>query len=288
MKNNKNTYLMLIPWILVFVIFWLYPILYTGFLSLTEYHTLTNSLDFIGLENYKKMFKDDIFFTALRNTLFFTLGTVPFTLSIALILANLLNNKLIKFRNFFRSSYFLPSITSLVVISLIFTNLYTSEGYINIILKSLGLPYSKLGWLNDTNTSFLSIMIMDIWSACGYYMVIFLAAMQTIPENLYDVAKLIGAKPFYTLRRITIPLIRPTIAFVLIINMIKSFQVFIEIYIMTKGGPLNSTTTLVYLIFTNAFEKTNTLGYASAIAYFLFFILLIISLFQLKLMKNKY
>ncbi len=288
MKNNKNTYLMLIPWILVFVIFWLYPILYTGFLSLTEYHTLTNSLDFIGLENYKKMFKDDIFFTALRNTLFFTLGTVPFTLSIALILANLLNNKLIKFRNFFRSSYFLPSITSLVVISLIFTNLYTSEGYINIILKSLGLPYSKLGWLNDTNTSLLSIMIMDIWSACGYYMVIFLAAMQTIPENLYDVAKLIGAKPFYTLRRITIPLIRPTIAFVLIINMIKSFQVFIEIYIMTKGGPLNSTTTLVYLIFTNAFEKTNTLGYASAIAYFLFFILLIISLFQLKLMKNKY
>ena len=127
---------------------------------------------------------------------------------------------------------------------------------------------------------------MDIWSACGYYMVIFLAAIQSIPEHLYDAAKLVGAKPFYVLRRITIPLIKPTIAFVLIVNIIKSFQVFMEIYIMTKGGPLNSTTTLVYMIFTNAFEKTDTLGYASAIAYVLFILLLIISFFQLKFMKN--
>ncbi|MBQ6268879.1 MAG: sugar ABC transporter permease, partial [Bacteroidetes bacterium] len=140
--------------------------------------------------------------------------------------------------------------------------------------------------LNNTKTSLLSIMIMDIWSACGYYMVIFLAAIQSIPEHLYDAAKLVGAKPFYVLRRITIPLIKPTIAFVLIVNIIKSFQVFMEIYIMTKGGPLNSTTTLVYMIFTNAFEKTDTLGYASAIAYVLFILLLIISFFQLKFMKN--
>ncbi|MBR3090890.1 MAG: sugar ABC transporter permease [Bacteroidetes bacterium] len=286
MKNNKNTYIMLIPWILVFLIFWLYPILYTGYLSLTDYQTLTNSLKYVGLKNYKAIFNDNIFWIALRNTVLFTLGTVPFTVSIALILANLLNNKLVKFRNFFRASYFLPSVTSLVVISLIFTNLYSSDGYINIILKSLGLPTSQLGWLNNTKTSLLSIMIMDIWSACGYYMVIFLAAIQSIPEHLYDAAKLVGAKPFYVLRRITIPLIKPTIAFVLIVNIIKSFQVFMEIYIMTKGGPLNSTTTLVYMIFTNAFEKTDTLGYASAIAYVLFILLLIISFFQLKFMKN--
>lgn len=286
MKNNKNTYIMLIPWILVFLIFWLYPILYTGYLSLTDYQTLTNSVKYVGLKNYKAIFNDNIFWIALRNTVLFTLGTVPFTVSIALILANLLNNKLVKFRNFFRASYFLPSVTSLVVISLIFTNLYSSDGYINIILKSLGLPTSQLGWLNNTKTSLLSIMIMDIWSACGYYMVIFLAAIQSIPEHLYDAAKLVGAKPFYVLRRITIPLIKPTIAFVLIVNIIKSFQVFMEIYIMTKGGPLNSTTTLVYMIFTNAFEKTDTLGYASAIAYVLFILLLIISFFQLKFMKN--
>lgn len=286
MKNNKNTYIMLIPWILVFLIFWLYPILYTGYLSLTDYQTLTNSVKYVGLKNYKTIFNDNIFWIALRNTVLFTLGTVPFTVSIALILANLLNNKLVKFRNFFRASYFLPSVTSLVVISLIFTNLYSSDGYINIILKSLGLPTSQLGWLNNTKTSLLSIMIMDIWSACGYYMVIFLAAIQSIPEHLYDAAKLVGAKPFYVLRRITIPLIKPTIAFVLIVNIIKSFQVFMEIYIMTKGGPLNSTTTLVYMIFTNAFEKTDTLGYASAIAYVLFILLLIISFSQLKFMKN--
>jgi len=133
----------------------------------------------------------------------------------------------------------------------------------------------------------LAIMLMDIWSAFGYYMVIFLAAMQAIPKSMYDAAKIAGASHFYTLLRITIPLLKPTLIFVLVINVIKSFQVFMEIYIMTKGGPLHSTTTLVYMIFTNAFEKTDAMGYAAAISYFLFFILLIISFIQIKLLRSK-
>ncbi len=286
LKKNSRNYVMLAPWIIIFLIFWIYPIIYTGFISLTKYQTLTNSIDFVGLENYTKMFNDKIFWKAFRNTLFFTIGTVPFTISIALLLASFLNEKLVKFKNFFRASFFLPAVTSLVVISLIFTNLYAKDGYINIILQTLGLPHSELGWLLDTKTSLLSIMIMDIWASCGYYMVIFLAAMQAVPNSLYDVAKLTGAKPFYILRKITIPMIKPTIIFVLIINIIKSFQIFMEIYIMTKGGPLDSTTTLVYMVFTNAFEKTDTLGYAAAIAYVLFFILLAISVFQLKFMNK--
>lgn len=286
-QNKVNTYVMLIPWIIIFLVFWLYPIIYTAVISFTEYKTLTNSVEFIGLDNYKNMFNDKIFWKALKNTLFFTVGTVPFTITIALLLASILNEKFIRFKNFFRASFFLPAVTSLVVISLIFMNLYAKDGYINIILQTLGLPTSELGWLLDTKTSLLSIMVMDIWSSCGYYMVIFLAAMQAVPNSLYDVAKLAGAPRIYTLRKITIPIIKPTIVFVIILNTIKSFQVFMEIYIMTKGGPLHSTTTLVYMVFTNAFEKTDALGYAAAIAYFLFFILIAISIFQLKFVTNK-
>ena len=286
-KINKNSFIMLLPWILVFFVFWMYPLLYSGYLSLNEYHSLTKETNFVGFDNYIKMFSDKLFWKALWNTTIFTLGTVPFTTIIALILAVLLNNNKTKFKGFFKAAFFMPSITSLVVLSLIFTNLYAKHGYINIILSSLGLPYPEMGWLLDTDTSLLSIMIMDVWSACGYYMLIFLAALQTIPTSIYDSVKLSGASSFYTLTRITIPLLKPTFIFVLIINLIKSFQIFIEIYIMTKGGPLYSSTTLVYMIFTNGFDKTDAMGYASAIAYFLFFILLILSFFQLSFMKEK-
>jgi len=130
-------------------------------------------------------------------------------------------------------------------------------------------------------------MLMDIWSSFGYYMVIFIAAMQTIPQNIYDSAKLSGASTLYTLFRITVPLLRPTLIFILVINLIKSFQVFVEIYILTRGGPLNSSTTLVYMIYNNGFQSIDGGGYASAISYLLFFILLALSLIQLSLMRGK-
>ena len=278
---------MLTPWVVIFFVFWLYPLLFTGYLSLTKYNNLTNISEFIGLKNYARMFSDAIFWKALKNTMIFTLGTVPFSTALAIFTASLLNSKVVKYKDFFRASFFLPSITSLVVISLVFTNLYAKDGYVNFILSTLDLPFPVRGWLLDTDTSLLAIMLMDIWSAFGYYMVIFLAAMQAIPKSMYDSAKIVGATHFYTLRKITIPLLKPTLAFVLIINVIKSFQVFMEIYIMTKGGPLHSTTTLVYMIFNNAFEKTDAMGYASAISYFLFFLLLIFSFIQIKLLKSK-
>jgi len=130
-------------------------------------------------------------------------------------------------------------------------------------------------------------MIMDVWSAFGYYMIIFLAAMQTIPQNIFDSAKLIGSSSINTLFRITLPLLKPTLIFVLVINFIKSFQVFIEIYILTKGGPLHSSTTLVYLIYTNGFQSIDNMGYASAISYLLFFVLLVFSFVQLSFMKDR-
>ncbi len=287
-KFKINTFTLLIPWIVTFLLFWLYPLIYSLYLSFTKYYTLTNESEFIGFENYSTLFSDPLFYKALSNTAFFTFGTVPFTVSFAIILAVFLNSKLVKWKNFFRSAYFLPSVTSMVVIALIFTNLYTKNGYINMLLGMAGIPFPAKGWLLDTSTAMLSIMFMDIWISVGYYMVLFLAAMQTISEDLYESAKLIGASSMQQFFQITLPLLKPTLLFVLVINTIKSFQIFIEIFVMTKGGPLNSTTTLVYQVFVNAFEKADSMGYASALAYIIFVILLIFSFIQMKLLKTKW
>jgi len=285
-KTSKIvSYTLVSPWVLTFAIFWFYPLLWAFGLSLGDYNSLTNDYQFIGLDNYTRAFSDKIFLKALSNTTFFTFGTVPITTALALFLATLVNSKFIRMKEFFRASYFLPSVTSLVVISLIFTNLYASDGYINQIIQMLGMTGSERGFLLEPSTALLSIMAMDIWISVGYYFVLFLAGMQTIPQDLYDSAKLSGANAWQTFWRITLPMLRSTMLFVLVINTIKSFQIFVEIFVMTKGGPLNSTTTIVYLVFSNAFDKTDMMGYASAIAFILFACLMIISFIQIKLLK---
>lgn len=286
-RDRVNTLTLLMPWIIVLAVFWIYPLFYAIYISLTDYQTLTNTATFVGLANYENVFADSTFWTALKNTAIFTFGTVPVTTSIALVLASILNNKLIRFKEFFRASYFLPTVTSLVVIALIFSNLYARDGYINNILSMLGMPYPERGWLLETSTALLSIMAMDVWISIGYYMILFLAGMQSISEDLYDSAKLNGARPIQQFFYITLPLVKPTLLFVLVINTIKSFQIFIEIFVMTKGGPLDSTTTLVYMVFVNAFEKSDMMGYASAIAFILFFILLVFSYLQIKFLRVK-
>ncbi|MFW6276905.1 MAG: carbohydrate ABC transporter permease, partial [Bacteroidota bacterium] len=226
-----------------------------------------------------------LFWKALGNTFFFTMGTVPLTTALAIFFAVLINSRLIKRKDFFRSTFFIPSVTSLIVVALIFSNLYARDGYINAIMSMLNLPYPESGWLLNPDTALLSVMAMDVWMATGYYMILFLSGMQTIPEDLYESAKLSGANAWQQFRRITLPLLKPTLLFVVIINTIKSFQVFIEIFVMTKGGPLNSTMTLVYMVYVNAFEKTDMMGYASALAYIVFILLLILSFIQAKLLK---
>ncbi len=287
-RNKYFMFVLLLPWIITFLVFWLYPLIHAFWLSFTDYKTLTNQAVFVGIKNYKKLFNDDVFLIALKNTALFTFITVPITTAISLFLAVLLNNKFVRFKEFFRASYFLPSVTSMVVISLIFTILYSKSGYINFILSILGMPFPEKGWLMETSTALPAIMAMDIWLSVGYYMILFLAGMQTISDDLYNYAKTAGASAWQEFWMITIPLIKPTMLFVLVMNVIKSFQVFIEIYVMTKGGPLNSTTTLVYEVFVNAFEKGDMMGYASAIAVVLFIILIIISLIQMKLLKTEY
>lgn len=287
-RNRLQTFILLLPWLLTFAVFWLYPLLYSLYLSFTKYSTLANTAQFIGLKNYSTILTDRTFWDALRNTMIFTFGTVPVTTTFALLLAVILHTKVKRFAGFFRAAYFMPSVTSLVVIALIFTNLYAKDGYINLLLGMLGIPHPARGWLLEPGTALLSVMAMDVWISTGYYMVLFLAGLQTIPTDLYEAARLSGATAWQQFWRITLPLLRPTMLFVVVINTIKSFQVFVEIYVMTKGGPTpGDTTTLVYEVFVNAFEKSDMMGYASALAYIIFALLLIFSLLQMKLVGEK-
>jgi len=287
-RERANVFLLLLPWILTFLVFWAYPVVYSFILSLSEYKTLSNDMTFVGFENYTSLLSDDTFLKSLSNTLIFVFVTVPITTTLATILAVLVDRTNGKLKEFFKAAYFLPSVTSLVVIALIFKNLYSKEGYINTLLQMVGMSGQTEGWLRSVDTALPAIMAMDIWIATGYYMIIVLAGLQTIPKDLYEAADISDASPWQQFKNITLPMLKPTLLFILVVNTIKSFQIFIEIYVMTKGGPLNETSTLVYQVYQNAFEMTDKMGYASAVAYVLFFIILMISLIQMKLLREKY
>jgi len=278
---------LLAPWLITVAVFWLYPLGYALVLSFTKYQTLTNAMSWVGLQNYEAVFRSKPFWQALTNTLVFTLGTVPVTTAFALLLATAVRTRTKRFADVLRASYFLPSVTSLVVIALIFTNLYSRDGYVNAICSMVGLPFPEQGWLLSSGTALFAIMAMDVWISTGYYMVLFLAAMEAVPKDLYESAELVGATSWQQFKQITLPLIRPTVLFVVVINTIKSFQVFIEVYVMTKGGPLGATTTLVYSVYHNAFEQSDMMGYASALAWVVFIILLGFSLIQMKVLRAK-
>jgi multiple sugar transport system permease protein len=275
------TWAFLSPWLLTLAVFWAYPLGRSLYLSFTRYNTLSNHTTWVGLENYRRMLGDDVFWTALSNTMIFVVGTIPATTIAALAVAVLLNRR-IAWRGLYRAGYFIPSVTSIVVLSLIFTNLYAQDGYINSLLTLVGMPYPKGGWLQNPSTALGAIMAMDVWIAIGYYVVLFLAALQTIPHDLYEAAELDGATHWEQFRSVTLPGLRPMLLFVIVINTIRSFQVFTEVYVMTKGGPLHSTTTLVYQVFEYAFDRADMMGYASAIAYVTFVLILAVSLVQFR------
>ncbi len=284
-RGSVETWLLLAPWVITLVLFWGYPLIYALYLSFTKYYTLTNRTVWIGFGNYIKLAHDPIFWQALLNTGIFVIGTIPFTMIFALLFAALLV-RVERFQHFYRSALFLPSVTSLVVIALIFTNLYGSGGYINSLLTMAGFGAPARGWLLEPGLALPAIMAMDIWISIGYYAVLFLAAMQGVSKDYYEVAELEGTPKWKQFFTVTLPLIRPTLLFALVLNTIKSFQVFTEIYVMTRGGPLGRTTTLVYQVYSNAFESADTMGYACAVAYVLFFIIAVFSIAENKILRN--
>lgn len=287
MSGERHTgWALFLPWILTFACFWLFPLVYSFILSLSDYRLLDPSMDWIGLANYTRLFSDPDFLTSLENSFIFVIGTIPFTTVIALVLALLLNEKL-RGRTFFRAAYFMPSITSMVVIALIFSNLYARGGYLHLLADMIGLQPPANGFLLSEKTALASIMAMDIWMASGYYMLIFLGGLQTIPDELYESATLAGASRWQKFRYVTLPMLKPVLLFIIVINSIKSFQVFVEVFVMTKGGPLNATFTGVYFVYETGLKNFD-FGYASAAAYVLFAIIGIVSLLQLRILKTEW
>lgn len=268
----------ILPALLGTVIFIVLPVIASFGLSFTSWDLL-NPIKFVGLENYKLIFTEQLFFKILLNTIVFALATSVFGVIIPLVLAAILNSKL-RGSEFFKTAYFLPFITPMIVIGIVWQWIFDPNiGILNRVL------HMHIQWLYDTNFALPALIIVTVWKLIGYNMVIFLSGFASIPENLYEAAKIDGANPVQTFFNITIPMLSPTIFFVVIITAISSFQVFDLIYLMTQGGPLDSTNVLVYSIYKNAFEYFNV-GKASAMAYVLFVIILVLTLVQWNLRKK--
>ena len=286
-KNAFIPYLFILPAVGLLFIFLFIPVLLSFLISFTNWNIYTFSnlskLSFTGLENYIALFKDKVFWKALFNTIIFAGIGVPINIIIALFTAVLLNENFLKGRSFFRASFFMPVITTLVAVAVIWRWIYNPDyGLLNYVLSQFSIPTQD--WLGNTKYALPSLIFMSIWKNFGYNMVIFLAGLQTIPKSLYEASSIDGANKWHQFLYITLPSLKPTMFFVSIMSTIGYLQFFAEPYIMTKGGPLNSTLSVVYYLYQNGFKFYN-LGYATSIAYILFVFIFVLTLVQMKLKK---
>ncbi|QTA37220.1 sugar ABC transporter permease [Thermosipho ferrireducens] len=240
--------------------------------------------DFVGVNNFKRLLKDDLFWTSLWNTILYTIIVVPVQTLLAVILAVAANLK-IRGVNFYKLVFFIPSITSSAAISMIFLLIYSKPGILNRLLVTLsGGRFVPIDWLNEPKVALFAIMMMNIWTTAGYFMVTFLAGLQDIPSSIYEAARIDGANAWNTFWKITFPLLRPQILFVSIMGTIGCMQVFDQIYFLIKNL---RNITISFYIYKNAFEY-GRMGYASALAFVLFGIILLITMVQRKVVKEEY
>lgn len=271
-------WLFVLPAVAGILIFIIIPVICSFGLSFAKWD-LINPIEFAGLENYRVIFTEPLFFKILVNTVVFAISTSIFGVIIPLILACILNSK-IRGAEFFKTAYFLPFITPMIVIGIVWEWIFDPN--IGLLANVLNL---HINWLYDTTFAMPALIIVTVWKLIGYNMIIFLSSLSGISNSMFEAAKIDGADLFQTFCNVTVPLMAPSIFFVVIITAVSSFQVFDLIYLMTQGGPLDSTNVLVYAIYKNAFEYFNA-GKASAIAYVLFFIILVLTLLQWSLRKK--
>ncbi|MEH7238731.1 carbohydrate ABC transporter permease [Bacillus sp. JJ1562] len=287
LREAGQGYFFMSPTIIILSLFIIGPILYAIFLSFHKVELLGGTnFTFVGLDNFLRIMNDDRAMIALKNTAKYVLIVVPAQTFLALILASTLNAGL-KGEKFFRIVYFLPTLTSSAVLTMIFMWMYNKNGLINYVLDFLGLP--TYNFLGDPNIALNAIMIMNIWATAPFFMVIYLAALQDIPESLYEAAELDGANTVQKFLYVTVPFLRPVTSFVVIMGLIGTFQLFDQSYIFSagSGGPNNSTLTIVLLIYQYAFKSMGTMGYAAALAFALAIIILIATLLQRKFSKEE-
>lgn len=292
LAQQKYSYLFIAPVIILFFIFVFIPVIASLFLSFTRYNALTFPR-WVGLDNYYRIFfKDPRFWKALQNTLIYAIGVVPVGISISLLLAVAIDQK-IRFKNLYKAIFFMPVVTSVIAVSVIWKWLFAGEKYglINHWLMKIGI--NPVDWLMSPTWTLPAIMIMSIWAGLGYNIILLLAGLQTIPRTFYEAAEIDGASTWHKFRHITLPLLRPTLLFVVIMSMINSFQLFEQVYIMTSGtgegvgGVLDCALSLVAYLYEKGFQRFE-MGYASAIAYILFAIILVATFINMKVARSKF
>ena len=285
MINRKKIlpYLLVSPYVLHFILFVAFPV---GFSIVLTFHkwNIISPMEYTGVNNYIQLFNDKTFFKSIGNTLIFLVIHIPLQIIVALFLAEILNQK-IKLRGAFRGAFFLPVIVSGVVVTILWQQLYGYDtGLLNRLLTGIGLD--KVGWLTDPNIAMSSIALMATWKNVGLYIILFLVGLQTVPTQYYEAADLEGASHIQKFFKITLPMINPTIFMVVILSTIGGFSLFIEPYIMTGGGPLNSTVSAVLYIYKQGFFYYH-MGYAATLGFFFAFLILAVVMIQKKFIEKE-
>lgn len=286
-KKSERTaaYLFVVPAVVLLAAFLIYPALQTMRYAFTDYNIMRpDRIKFSGINNFIELFQDKNFWIAVKNTLHFTVLVVPFQTALALALALLISSRR-RGVSIFRAAYFSPQVTSMVVVAILWTVLYNSNpdsGLLNALLVKLGME--PCGFLNDPKTSMNSIIFMSAWQGAGYQMMIFLAGLQGIPKEQYEAASIDGAGKVKSFFYVTLPGLKNVIQYVIMITVIQAMKLFTQPYVMTKGGPQNSTRTLVYYVYEQGFQKRN-FGYACAVAAVFFVIVISLSLGMKKIIK---
>jgi len=287
LRSNLPGWFFSLPFLLIFGVFLAGPILVSLVMSFTSFglRDLRNPIgaSFVGLENYIALASDATFWTAALNTAIYVVAGVPLTLMAGLAVAVALNGTVQRFRTFFRVGYYLPVVTSIVAIAVVWRFvLHPDQGLMNLLLAQLGLPTHN--WLGDTVLAMPAIVAMIVWKNMGFAMVIFLAGLQTIPKSLYEAARIDGAGRWAEFRYVTLPGLRPTMLFVVVTTTIGYLQVFEEPFVMTGGGPLDSTLSLAMYTYEEGFRFFHQ-GYAAAISYVLFVVVAVIAVIQFRLLR---
>ncbi len=332
-QNAIAGWLFMVPALAVFAVFVVIPIIFAVIVSFTDWNGISPPTDanLVGLANYKKVLitpgiTQTDFFTALKNTTYFALGVVPAQTILSLVIAVVINQQRLRFKQFFRVSYYFPSITSSIAISLLFMLMYQKDGVINsflntitfglwppvvwlndprglfhIILGALGITVSTVpaaltstsiggvtlwNWISGPSVSLLGIMLLNTWTTIGTMMLIFVAALQDVPLQVYEAAAIDGATSWQAFRKITLPLLRPTTFFVVTLGMIGTFQVFDQVYVMSSGGPAKTTLTIAYMVYREGF-RNSAMGIGATVAIVLFFIIFALTMIQRRITEGR-
>ena len=289
MTERRAAILFLTPAFAVILLFFLLPVIASLLLSLTDFDIYAvadiHNIRLIGLRNYSDLLGNALFWKALGNTLYFTVVGGPLTVIVSLATALLVNAKTARFKPLFRTVYFAPVVTTIVAVAVVWKYLYHPRfGLLNRGLHVFGI--APIDWLGDPHWAMPAIMLLAIWKNFGYNMIIFVAALQGVPEELYEAARIDGASGVQQFRHVTLPMLGPTFVFVGIITAIGYLQLFPEPYVMTRGGPVNSTLSVVMLMYEQGFKWWN-MGFAASVAFVLFIVIAIATLIQLRVQKSR-